>query len=127
MLPTKVSLRSDFSYLARFVVKFAFSSTIFWLRLRRTTIFEITDVSAISEIFDCTNHEQLVKRRPASKIVRGSRPTCSGFRWEQNRCCIYRFFDRRKTANLRQMRPITDKAFSAETSFSLGDAGIRTV
>jgi hypothetical protein len=47
--------------------------------------------------------------------------------WEQNRCCIYRFFDRRKTANLRQMRPITDKAFSAETSFSLGDAGISTV
>ena len=64
---------------ARFVVKFAFSSTIFWLRLRRTTIFDITNVSAMGEISDCTNHEQLVKRRPGSKIVRGSRPTCSGF------------------------------------------------
>src|SRR4029434_1337630 len=70
---------SDFSYFARFVVKFAFSSTIFWLRLRRTTIFDITNVSAMGEISDCTNHEQLVKRRPGSKIVRGSRPTCSGF------------------------------------------------
>jgi hypothetical protein len=63
----------------RFVVKFAFSSRIFWLQLLRATIFEITEVSAISEIFDCINHEQFVKRRPASKIVHGSRATCSAF------------------------------------------------
>ena len=113
--------------LHRFVVKFAFSSTIFCLRLRRTTIFEITDVSAISEIFDCTNHEQLVKRRPASKIVRGSRPTCSGFQVGTKSMLHLSFFNRRKTANLRQMRPITDNAFPAETSFSLEDAGISTV
>jgi len=37
-------------YFVRFVFEFAFSSNIFWLRLRRTTMFEITAVSAVSEI-----------------------------------------------------------------------------
>jgi hypothetical protein len=109
-----------------FVVKFSFA--VYWLRLRRTTIFEITDVCPIGGTYDCINHEQFVKRELPSKIVRENRANHSNFQGG-NRIGVgfIVVFGCKAVANLRQMYPLKDNTFSLATSFSLKDTGTSAV